>query len=183
MFAALIGIAALFLATGTAHATLDGCAVVLKTPDGFLSLRASPTTKARVGRQMKRIATIGIAALLLATGTAHGTPMTDRQKQMLYSVFIQSCVRGLPHLWLPRPPLTIEEVWNYCQCAGGMLEDLITSEEYFAFKPPDAPNESVPESVKESATEKAQCIAVEKCKKHLNLPDPSQLQYERCWKG
>jgi len=49
----LTGIAALFLATGTAHATLDGCAVVLRTPDGFLNLRAAPTMKARVVTRLK----------------------------------------------------------------------------------------------------------------------------------
>ena len=31
-------IAALFLATGIAHATADGCSVVLRTPDGLLGL-------------------------------------------------------------------------------------------------------------------------------------------------
>ena len=59
-----------------------------------------------------------------------------------------------------------------------MAENLITSEEYYAYKP-----ETLPENIPESVKEKGQCIAVEKCKKHLNLPDPSQLQYERCWKG
>jgi hypothetical protein len=44
----LSGIAALFLATGAAHATADGCAVVLKTPDGFLNLRKAPSMKARI---------------------------------------------------------------------------------------------------------------------------------------
>jgi len=37
---------ALALATTAAHATADGCAVVRKTPDGFLSLRQAPTAKA-----------------------------------------------------------------------------------------------------------------------------------------
>jgi hypothetical protein len=49
----LTGIAALLLATGAAHATLDGCAVVLRTPDGFLNLRAAPTMKARVVARLK----------------------------------------------------------------------------------------------------------------------------------
>jgi hypothetical protein len=39
----LTGIAALLLTTGTAHAAYDECAVVLKTPDGFLALREKPT--------------------------------------------------------------------------------------------------------------------------------------------
>jgi hypothetical protein len=40
----LTGIAALFLATGAAHATgADECAIVKKTRDGFLNVRAAPT--------------------------------------------------------------------------------------------------------------------------------------------
>jgi hypothetical protein len=49
----LTGIAALFLATGVAHATSDGCAVVLRTPDGFLNLRAEPSMKARIVARLK----------------------------------------------------------------------------------------------------------------------------------
>jgi hypothetical protein len=50
----LSGIAALLLATGAtqheARACVDGpsCAVVTKTPDGFLNLRRAPTTRAPV---------------------------------------------------------------------------------------------------------------------------------------
>src|SRR5262245_52358944 len=51
--AILSGIAATFLATGTAHATADGCAVVLRTPDGFLNVRSAPTMKARIIAQTK----------------------------------------------------------------------------------------------------------------------------------
>jgi hypothetical protein len=49
----LTGIAALFLATGAAHATADGCAVVLRTPDGFLSLREAPSMKAKIIARLK----------------------------------------------------------------------------------------------------------------------------------
>jgi hypothetical protein len=43
------GIVALFLATGTAHATgPDNCAVVVKTRDGFLNVRAAPTMKSKI---------------------------------------------------------------------------------------------------------------------------------------
>src|SRR5262245_35911337 len=49
----LIGIAALFLATGAAHATLDGCAVVLRTSDGFLNVRAAPKMGARIIARLK----------------------------------------------------------------------------------------------------------------------------------
>jgi hypothetical protein len=41
----LTNIAALFLATGTAHASSEFCAVVLKTSDGFLALRDGPGTQ------------------------------------------------------------------------------------------------------------------------------------------
>jgi len=51
--ALLSGIAALFLATGAAHATLDGCAVVLRTPDGFLNVRAAPKMEARILKRLK----------------------------------------------------------------------------------------------------------------------------------
>jgi hypothetical protein len=49
----LTGIAALFLATGTAHATVDSCAVVLRTPDGFLNLRKAPSVKAKIIARLK----------------------------------------------------------------------------------------------------------------------------------
>ena len=51
--ALLTGVTALFLATGTAHATLDGCAVVLRTPDGFLNVRAAPKMGARIIARLK----------------------------------------------------------------------------------------------------------------------------------
>src|SRR5262249_23675088 len=36
-----------------AHATADGCAVVLKTPDGFLNVRSQPTVKSRILKRFK----------------------------------------------------------------------------------------------------------------------------------
>jgi hypothetical protein len=45
----LASVAALFLATGTAHATgPDECAIVLKTRDGFLNIREAPTMKSKI---------------------------------------------------------------------------------------------------------------------------------------
>jgi hypothetical protein len=44
----LTGVAALFLATGTAHATEDFCAVVLKNRDGWLALREGPGTRFKI---------------------------------------------------------------------------------------------------------------------------------------
>jgi hypothetical protein len=43
---ALLGV--IVLAAPEALATADGCAVVLKTPDGFLNLRRTPTTGSEV---------------------------------------------------------------------------------------------------------------------------------------
>ena len=36
-----------------AHATEDGCAVVLKTPDGFLNVRAKPKMGSRILKRLK----------------------------------------------------------------------------------------------------------------------------------
>ena len=45
----LTSIAALLLATGAAHATgADECAIVKKTRDGFLNVRAAPTMKSKI---------------------------------------------------------------------------------------------------------------------------------------
>jgi hypothetical protein len=45
----LTSIAALFLVTGAALATgPDNCAVVSKTPDGFLNVREAPTMKSKI---------------------------------------------------------------------------------------------------------------------------------------
>ena len=55
----LSSIAALFLATGTAQhearacADVPSCAVVTKTPDGFLNLRRAPTTRAPVVTKLR----------------------------------------------------------------------------------------------------------------------------------
>jgi hypothetical protein len=48
----LTSIAALFLATGTAHA--DKCATVLKTNDGFLALRDEPSVRAKLLLKLKK---------------------------------------------------------------------------------------------------------------------------------
>jgi hypothetical protein len=51
--ALLAGVAVLFLATGTAHATADGCAVVKRTPDGFLNMRSAPMMGAKIIAKLK----------------------------------------------------------------------------------------------------------------------------------
>ena len=45
--ALLASVAALLLATGAAHADAQ-CAVVLKTPDGFLAMREKPTVQSKM---------------------------------------------------------------------------------------------------------------------------------------
>jgi len=52
----ITGIAVLFLATGTfqpANATNSGCAVVLRTPDGFLNVRDESKMGSRIVAQVK----------------------------------------------------------------------------------------------------------------------------------
>ena|SRR6516165_889215 len=49
----LTSIATLFLVTGTAHATEDGCAVVLKTPDGFLNVRAQANARSHILKRLR----------------------------------------------------------------------------------------------------------------------------------
>lgn len=44
----LAGIAGLMVVSTAAHSTEDFCAVVLKTPDGFLALREQPGTQSKM---------------------------------------------------------------------------------------------------------------------------------------
>ena len=46
--------------SGPAHATASGCAVVLRTPDGFLNVRAGPSMKAPVVGKFRPGDLIGI---------------------------------------------------------------------------------------------------------------------------
>ena len=128
---------------------------------------------------------VGAAALFLATGTvspALSTPLSDREKQTFSNALMRLCIEMITKdapktpQYYSRPPFTIEEIWDYCKYSSEMIADLITSEEHPKSKEPW-------ESIRESVREKVECIVVEKCKKHLNLPDPSQFQYGRCWKG
>jgi hypothetical protein len=57
--ALLIGIAALFLATGAAHA-VEMCAVVLKAPDGFLASRTKPGTRFEIQRKFAQGRVLGV---------------------------------------------------------------------------------------------------------------------------
>ena len=50
----LFATAVLALVGTNAHATADACAVVLKTPDGFLALREGPSTRFKIVHKLKR---------------------------------------------------------------------------------------------------------------------------------
>jgi len=52
-YVVLAAAVAVVMATGTAHAAADGCAVVLQTPDGFLNLRAEPKMGSRIIARLK----------------------------------------------------------------------------------------------------------------------------------
>src|SRR5262245_43411571 len=85
----LTSIAALFLATGTAHATADFCVVVTKTPDGFLALREGP------GTQFKMIAKLKPGFPLDADTGGGGLPkwtrvwIAERHSAYVYSKYIK----------------------------------------------------------------------------------------------
>jgi hypothetical protein len=127
---------------------------------------------------------IGVAALsVLSASAAQSTPMTDQEKSTVYRLAIEKCVTDItrdaprtPQLF-SRPAFTTEEISDYCRCDAETLAEIVTSEEYNSGKGP------IEENVKEDLREKVACVAVEKCKNHLNLPDPSQFQHARCWKG
>jgi hypothetical protein len=52
----VLAVILLFCLVRSVNATEDGCAVVLKTPDGFLNLRKAPTTKSiRQGARQRAI--------------------------------------------------------------------------------------------------------------------------------
>jgi hypothetical protein len=42
-----VGVVAFLIVSSSAHAVLDGCAVVLRTPDEFLAVRAGPSASHR----------------------------------------------------------------------------------------------------------------------------------------
>jgi hypothetical protein len=76
-FYSLASVAALFLATGAAHATVDSCGVVLRTPDGFLNLRKAPSVKAKV------IARLKPGDILLGFESLNATAMGDKWAHVL----------------------------------------------------------------------------------------------------
>jgi len=88
------------------------------------------------------------------------------------------------------PPFTEEEISTYCGCIGSTIADLITKDEYAVinFVLEAERNRSlaprrIPPRLEASLMEKVKCVAVEKCKRHLNLAYPEKFQHEQCWKG
>ena len=77
----LIGIAALFLATGTtaAHATYSTCAVVLRTPDDFLNLRKKPVMGSKVLARLKPGQWITIGSEFVKEGWTKVESIGDRE--------------------------------------------------------------------------------------------------------
>ena len=70
---------------------------------------------------------------------------------------------------------------------GSTFADVLTNEEaelglslLSVSKPNLTPEKS---KILESFLEKVRCVAVERCKKHLNLAYPEKFQHEQCWKG
>src|SRR5262249_40435097 len=128
----------------------------------------------------------GVAALLLATGTAAADELlAEPDKSVFAAKMVSNCVARYRSGYDEKgvrydPPFTEEEISNYCGCVGSTMADLITKDEYAVM---NLIRRDVPPKLKASMIEKATCVAVEKCKRHLNLAYPEKFQYEQCWKG
>jgi hypothetical protein len=145
-----------------------------------------------------------VLSVVLSTA-APAEPLTDPDKSAFAAAMSASCaaryrlgydLKGKRY----DPPFTEEEISNYCGCMGSTYEDVLTNEEaklglslLSVLRPnltvdADRANElrrSVLEKSKilEGLLEKTKCVAVERCKKHLNLAYPEKFQHEQCWKG
>jgi hypothetical protein len=134
-----------------------------------------------------RLLILTIAGMILA-GTALAEPLTSPNRSEVTALFTKRCVamitRDSPKVprYYSRAPFTDQEISDYCGCVALTMADVLTEEEWSVIKN-NKPVKSAPKIIKDSTEEKAKCLAVEKCKKHLNLPDPSHFQYEQCWKG
>jgi hypothetical protein len=61
-YVTLLGLAIVLASITAAHATTDGCALVLNTPDGFLALREGPGTQFRIKDKLRPSQTVGITS-------------------------------------------------------------------------------------------------------------------------
>jgi hypothetical protein len=142
---------------------------------------------------MKKLLLTGIAALFLATGTAYTQTPTRIDKSVIASLIAGVCTakyrlgydnKGIRY----DPPFTEEEISSYCGCVSSTIAELITEDEYALINSlqeaeRNRPPQPMPPKLLASLTEKIACVAVEKCKKHLNLAYPEKFQHEQCWKG
>jgi hypothetical protein len=125
---------------------------------------------------------------MILAGTALAEPLTSSNRSAVTTAFTKHCLAIITRdsskvpRYYSRAPFTDQEISDYCGCVALTMADVLTEEEWSEIKD-NKPTKSVSKSIKESAVEKAKCLVVEKCKKYLNLPDPSQFQYEQCWKG
>jgi hypothetical protein len=126
-----------------------------------------------------------VVVLDIAATIAVPEPLTDPDKSAFAAAMKAVCAakhrRGYDDKGVRfNPPFTEEEISSYCGCTSSTMADIMTKEEYISLT---TPNTKPPDKLMASMMEKATCVAVEKCKKHLNLAYPEKFQYEQCWKG
>jgi hypothetical protein len=132
---------------------------------------------------MKQFAFFIFATLLISTAPTSGQ-LADPDKSAFTKMYTKGCIEMLNRdsdkirdAYQMSAPLTKQEISNYCECGSSLVADFLSKEEY------DAVRQGSRRKPSRDVEEKLKCVVVEKCKKHLNLPDPSQFQYEDCWKG
>jgi hypothetical protein len=144
----------------------------------------------------KKLLPTGVAALFLATGTAAPDELLAEPDKSVFAAEMAAVCTAKYRLGYDNkgvrfdPPFTEEEISSYCGCTSSTIADLITKDEYAAinFVREAEGNRSLaprrmPPKLEASLMEKINCVAVEKCKKHLNLGQPEKFQHEQCWKG
>jgi hypothetical protein len=138
-----------------------------------------------------------VLSVVLSTA-APAEPLTDPDKSAFAAAMSAACAARFrlgydfkgKHYDLP---LTEEEISNYCGCVRSTYEDVLTNEEAklgLSLMKPDLTADADRENelrrkskILEGLLEKTKCVAVERCKKHLNLAYPEKFQHEQCWKG
>jgi hypothetical protein len=111
----LVGIAGLMILSKAAHATEDFCAVVLKTPDGFLALREKP------GRESKIIAKLREGDFLYAGTEQCSQSVCDTEDRKW------THINGVPRIDGPNDP---KKTYNDYTHTDGSQENI--SKTFFA---------------------------------------------------
>jgi hypothetical protein len=141
-------------------------------------------TMKKIMARRKSVCLAAVAlTLLLASWPASAAPLTDSERSTTITVITKDCIKNLirdsdkirDYFRMPAP-LTEQEISDYCKCSASSTADVLTTEEY---NMPFNKGNELPANMRDNL----KCIVMEKCKKHLNLPDPSQFQNEECWKG